>query len=114
MTPLQKHYDKVARSSVSETGYVGMVKRRLGWRERDGERRKEEERELENVSPGTRRMEDEVRRENGRRRRASEREERELGVEEALAKDATRKDKKGAAKARVRNVKTETKAEPSR
>ena len=113
MTPLQKHYDKVARSSVSETGYVGMVKRRLGWRVRDEKRRMEEERELENVSPGTRRMEEEVRRENGRRRRESEREERELGVEEVLAKDAVRKDKKNASKASVRNAKMETKAEPS-
>ncbi|TCD70884.1 hypothetical protein EIP91_001192 [Steccherinum ochraceum] len=32
MTPLQKRMDKVSRSSVSEVGYVGMVKRKLGWK----------------------------------------------------------------------------------
>ena len=36
MTPEEKHMDKVVRS-VSEVGYVGQVKRRLGFRLRDPE-----------------------------------------------------------------------------
>ena len=44
MTPEQRHDDRVARSSVSETGYVGMVKRKLGWKMK-GEKWKKEERE---------------------------------------------------------------------
>lgn len=35
MTPLQRHYDAVSRSNVSEVGYVGWVKRKLGWKLRD-------------------------------------------------------------------------------
>lgn len=35
MTPMQKHLDQVSRSNVSEVGYVGWAKRKLGWKLRN-------------------------------------------------------------------------------
>lgn len=36
MTPEERRMDKIVRSGVSEVGYVGMTKRRMGWKLRDG------------------------------------------------------------------------------
>lgn len=48
MTPKQRYYDKVARSSVSEVGFVGMVKRKLGWKLRNPDAWKVEDGQEEN------------------------------------------------------------------
>lgn len=72
MTPLEKHLDKVSRSNVGEVGYVGMAKRKLGWKLRDPEAWK-----VENGKEGNRELLDamaaEVRQENERRRKEAER-----------------------------------------
>lgn len=68
MTPSQKKLYKIARGSLSEVGYVGAVKRKLGWKLKDpglGEK-------LEAGEVGERErldeMERSIRRENARRR----------------------------------------------
>jgi hypothetical protein len=64
MTPEQRRMDAIARSSLSEVGYVGLVKRRLGWKvkEREGWRAEWEKNEaLDKASA-------EIREENERRR----------------------------------------------
>ena len=48
MTEEQKRLDAVARSSVSEVGYVGYVKRKLGWKLRNPDAWKVEEGKPEN------------------------------------------------------------------
>lgn len=68
MTPKQRRLDAIARSSLSEVGYVGMVKRRLGWKvkEREGWRAEWVKNEaLDKAS-------EEIRVENERRRRESD------------------------------------------
>jgi len=67
MTPEQRKHDKIARRSLTEVGYVGMIKRRLGfnlrnpdaWKVEDG---KEENRKMLDM------MEEEITWENERRR----------------------------------------------
>ena len=66
MTPSQRHLDNVSRSNVSEVGYVGMAKRKLGWKLRNPdawkvENGKEENREYLDA------MAVEIRQENERR-----------------------------------------------
>ncbi|KAF8627559.1 hypothetical protein AX15_004365 [Amanita polypyramis BW_CC] len=72
MTPEQKEADKVVRS-VSEVGYVAMMKRRLGVKVRDPEAWRREIGEVSGEEgKRMRRMVDEVRKENERRRMAAE------------------------------------------
>ncbi|THH28267.1 hypothetical protein EUX98_g5923 [Antrodiella citrinella] len=71
MTPLQKHLDKVSRSSVSEVGYVGWAKRKLGWKLRNPDAWKVEIGKEENQEYLAR-MAGEIRQENERRRREAE------------------------------------------
>ncbi|KAH8104732.1 hypothetical protein BXZ70DRAFT_612206 [Cristinia sonorae] len=68
MTPVQKHMDKVSRSSVSEVGYVGMVKKKLGWKLRNPEAWKVENGPLEKKQYMDA-MAAMVRKENARKRR---------------------------------------------
>lgn len=66
MTSRQKYLDKISRSNVSEVGYVGMVKRKLGWKLRDPEAwkvengKEEHRKELDAMSA-------EIRKENDRK-----------------------------------------------
>ncbi|KIP06722.1 hypothetical protein PHLGIDRAFT_128138 [Phlebiopsis gigantea 11061_1 CR5-6] len=67
MGPRRRRWDAVARSSVSEVGYVGWVKRQLGFKLRDPDAWKVEIGRDED-QPRLDAMEDEIRRENERRR----------------------------------------------
>lgn len=66
MTKEERRMDKAARS-VSEVGYVGMVKRKLGWKLRDPEAWKKEDGSPQD-KPRLDRMLEELRAENERRR----------------------------------------------
>jgi len=68
MTSLQKHLDKVSRSNVSEVGYVGWAKRRLGWKLRKPDAWKVEIGKPENKEVLDA-MAEEIRQENERRRK---------------------------------------------
>lgn len=67
MSTEERRMDKIARS-VSEVGYVGMVKRKLGWKLKDPEAWKKEHGSLGD-KPRLDRMLEELRAENERRRR---------------------------------------------
>lgn len=71
MSPLRRHYDWVSRRSVSEVGYVGWVKRKLGWKLRDPNAWKVEIGKDED-QPRLNALENEIRKENERRRREDE------------------------------------------
>jgi hypothetical protein len=76
MSDEERRLDKIARSSVSEVGYVGLVKRRLGFKLRDPERWKAEggwEADKQKVDEMMRGVE----RENERRRQVVEKAEKE-------------------------------------
>ncbi len=66
MTPQERHLDRVSRSSVSEVGYVGMVKRKLGWKLRNPEAWKAEHGQEEDW-PTLDAIEEEIRRKNRKR-----------------------------------------------
>lgn len=68
MTAEERRLDKVVRS-VSEVGYVGMVKRKLGWKLKDPEAWKKEDGSPED-KPRLDRMLEELRAENEKRRRS--------------------------------------------
>jgi DNA modification methylase len=68
MTAEERRMDKVVRS-VSEVGYVGMVKRKLGWKLKDPEAWKKEDGSPEDKSRLDRMLE-ELRAENEKRRRS--------------------------------------------
>ena len=67
MAPQERHWDRVSRSSVSEVGYVGMIKRKLGWKLRNPEAWKAENGKEENW-PHLESTEAEIRRKNRERR----------------------------------------------
>lgn len=67
MSPLRRHLDQVARSNVSEVGYVGWAKRKLGYKLRDPDAWKMEIGKDED-QPRLNAMEEEIRKENERRR----------------------------------------------
>ena len=71
MSPQRRHWDQVSRSSVSEVGYVGWVKRKLGFRLRDPDAWKVEIGKDED-QPRLDAAELEIRKENIRRRRHEE------------------------------------------
>lgn len=79
MSDLERRMDKVARRSVSEVGYVGATKRRLGWKLKDGG---EGLRKEAGVREGEKERLDremmKLRTENERRRKKAAREERGL------------------------------------
>ena len=68
MSPLRRHWDEVSRSSVSEVGYVGWVKRKLGFKLRDPDAWKVEVgKDVD--QPRLNALEMEIRKENERRRK---------------------------------------------
>lgn len=71
MSEQQKRWDAIARSSVSEVGYVGYVKRKLGWKLRKPDAWKVEAGMPENLE-ALKKMDAFIREENERRRAASE------------------------------------------
>ena len=71
MTPEERHLDRVSRSSVSEVGYVGMVKRKLGWKLRNPEAWKAEDGKEEDW-PLLDAMEEEIRQKNREKRASAE------------------------------------------
>lgn len=74
MTDEQKRLDVISRSSVSEVGYVGYVKKKLGWKLRNPDAWKVENGLRENAE-ALDKMDASIREENERRRQASETEE---------------------------------------
>lgn len=69
MTPLQRYYDRVSRSTVSQVGYVGWVKKQLGWKLKDPNPWKAEDGKDED-QPRLDEQEKRIREENLRRRGA--------------------------------------------
>lgn len=67
MSPLRRYYDKVARSSVSEVGYVGWVKKKLGFKLSNPDPYAVENGREED-QPRLDAVEEEIRKENLRRR----------------------------------------------
>lgn len=71
MSPLRRHWDRVSRSNVSEVGYVGLVKRKLGWKLKNPHAWKVEIGKDED-QPHLDTLEEEVRKENLKRRQRNE------------------------------------------
>lgn len=71
MTDEQKRLDTISRSSVSEVGYIGHVKKKLGWKLRNPNAWKAENGRRENAE-ALDKMDAYIREENERRRQASE------------------------------------------
>ena len=71
MGPRRRHLDAVARSNVSEVGYVGWAKRQLGYKLRDPDAWKVEIGKDED-QPRLDALEEDIRKENKRRRAMSE------------------------------------------
>lgn len=74
MTEEQKRFDVISRSSVSEVGYIGYVKKKLGFKLRDPDSWKVEDGDPKNRE-ALDKLEAEIRAENERRRKAAEAEE---------------------------------------
>ena len=67
MTPLRRYYDRVSRSTVSQVGYVGWVKKQLGWKLKDPNPWRAEDGKDED-QPRLDGLEKQIREENLRRR----------------------------------------------